>query len=181
MSQRTVHRLYFDFEKEEAWLNAMAAKGLHLVRYSWGAYTFEQGEPGEWIYRIQFLDDDARKPASSEYMALVADAGVETVDTHMNWAYFRRRAADGPFELFSDLGSRIAHYKRVLTFLGLMVVTQAPISVVLIAGVSRARWAPAWSVPLLVIQVTALMVFCVETFRLRRRVKALERQRQIFE
>jgi death-on-curing protein len=32
MSQRTVHRLYCDFEKEGAWLNAMAAKGLHLIR-----------------------------------------------------------------------------------------------------------------------------------------------------
>jgi hypothetical protein len=181
MSQRTVHRLYCDFEKEEAWLNAMAAKGLHLVHYSWGTYTFQQGELGEWIYRIQFLEKDARKPASSEYLAFVADAGVETVDTYMNWAYFRRRAASGPFELFSDLDSRIAHYQKVLTFLGLMVMTQAPISVVLLANVARGSWAPAWVVPLLVVQMSAFVAFCIQTFRMRKRVGTLERQRQVFE
>lgn len=181
MSQRTVHRLYCDFEKEEAWLNAMAAKGLNFVRYGWGRYTFERGVPGEWIYRIQFLEEDARKPASGGYLALVADAGVETVDTYMNWAYFRRRAAGGPFELFSDLDSRMAYYKRILTFFGLMALTQVPISVVLAANISRGSWAPAWSLPLFVVQVTALIVFCVQTFRLWRRVAALERQRQVFE
>ena len=30
----------------------------------------------------------------------------------MNWAFFRKKAADGPFEIYSDFESRVAHYKR---------------------------------------------------------------------
>lgn len=30
-----------------------------------------------------------------------------------NWVYFRKKTAEGPFELFSDLDSRLAHVERV--------------------------------------------------------------------
>ncbi|MBQ3859711.1 MAG: DUF2812 domain-containing protein, partial [Clostridia bacterium] len=50
---RTTVRKWFwgwDFDKEEAWLNEMAAKGLALVSVGLGRYEFEETEPGE--YRV---------------------------------------------------------------------------------------------------------------------------------
>ena len=58
MSGKVVYRFYSDYEKEERWLNEMASRGWHLVRYRLGGYHFEQGEPGEWIYRIELLPAD---------------------------------------------------------------------------------------------------------------------------
>jgi hypothetical protein len=46
-----------DFEKEEMWLNEMAAKGLALVAVGFGAYTFEESLPGEIHIRLELLDN----------------------------------------------------------------------------------------------------------------------------
>jgi len=35
-----------------------------------------------------------------------------------NWAFFRKKAADGPFEIYTDFESRVDHYKRVTYLLG---------------------------------------------------------------
>ena len=35
------------------------------------------------------------------------------MDTLLYWAYFRRATEDGPFELFSDVDSRVKHMKRI--------------------------------------------------------------------
>jgi len=41
------------------------------------------------------------------------EKGVEKVDTYRTWVYFRKKAVDGDFQIYSDLDSRIKHYKRV--------------------------------------------------------------------
>ena len=43
----------------------------------------------------------------------MAENGVERVASWIRWVYFRKRASDGPFDIYSDIGSRIAHYKRI--------------------------------------------------------------------
>lgn len=47
--RKTIHKLFFfwDFQKEEDWLNDMASIGLALVAVDGARYTFEQSEPGE--------------------------------------------------------------------------------------------------------------------------------------
>ena len=52
------------------------------------------------------------------FWQLMADYGVECVDTYMNWAFFRKKAAEGPFEIYSDFDSKIGHYKRVIYLMG---------------------------------------------------------------
>ena len=46
------------------------------------------------------------------------DYGIECVDTYTNWAFFRKKAADGPFEIYSDYESKVDHCKRVAYLLG---------------------------------------------------------------
>ncbi|MFC7686911.1 DUF2812 domain-containing protein [Ureibacillus sp. GCM10028918] len=40
---------------------------------------------------------------------------MELVKVVFNWAYFRKKAADGPFELYSDTTSKLAYLNRVLS------------------------------------------------------------------
>ena len=56
--RRTIFKIYpaWDFEREEKWLNEMAAKGLSLVAVGLFNYTFEETPPGEYKVRIELLE-----------------------------------------------------------------------------------------------------------------------------
>ena len=115
--KKRVFKIYTNYEKEETWLNEMAASGWHCVDYLFGRYLFEKGEPGAYIYRIQLLEYYTNHAESATYLEFLEDAGVEVIASHTRWVYLRKKAADGPFELFSDKESRIAHYKRIIYML----------------------------------------------------------------
>ena len=107
---RTIIRKWFwawDFDKEETWLNEMAAKGMALVGVGWCRYEFEPCEPGEYIVRLQMLEKKRTSQESAEYLAFLEETGAEHVGSWMDWVYLRRKASEGEFELFSDNASRI--------------------------------------------------------------------------
>jgi hypothetical protein len=116
--KHVVRKLFVDFEKEEKWLNEMAAKGLNFIDYSIGRYLFEEGKPGEYIYRLELLKEIPNHAESQAYIKFMEEAGVECVDTYMRWVYFRKKAEDGAFDLYSDYASRIKQYERVAWFVG---------------------------------------------------------------
>jgi len=180
MSTRTVHKLYWDFEKEEAWLNEQAAQGENLVRYRWGTYTLEQGAPGEWIYRIELLPESVGKPSSQRYLEFMRDAGVETVDTYLSWVYFRKPAADGPFELYSDMDSRIAHYTRVLTLYGTLTATLVATTVSGLHSVTT-NGLNFFTLPLFALQIAILLASASYALRVAARVRSLKAQKQLFD
>lgn len=103
----------WDFDKEEAWYNEMAAKGYNLSYIRPFQYYFQTGTPGEYIYRQELLDHLPSHPESESYIQFMEETGVELVCTYQRWAIFRRKAEDGAFDLFSDLDSRLKHLKRV--------------------------------------------------------------------
>jgi hypothetical protein len=111
-----VSRAFFNFEKEEIWLNNMAAKGLNFIDYNFFRYLFEEGTPGQYTYRIELLEKLPSHPESQAYIKFMEEAGVECVGSYLRWVYFRKKKADGPFDLYSDYDSRIKHYKRVAAF-----------------------------------------------------------------
>ena len=100
------------------------------MRYRLGSYHFEEGEPGAWVYRIELLPKPSRQRGEGrEYLSFLRGTGVEVVSTHLRWVYLRRPAALGPFELFSDLESRIGHYRRVLTLFTVIIAALVPAAV----------------------------------------------------
>jgi len=101
------------FEKEEKWLNQMSAKGLNLVKTVGFSYTFENGNPGEYTYRLELLKYMPDHPESAKYLEFLAETGIEYVASYMRWVYLRKKKADGDFELYSDLPSKLRHYKRI--------------------------------------------------------------------
>ncbi|MDH4140958.1 MAG: DUF2812 domain-containing protein [Coriobacteriia bacterium] len=184
MIARTVHKLFWDFDKEERWLNEMAARGLNLVNHRWGTYEFETGTPGQWIYRIQFLEVEARKPASREYIDFVTETGAEPVDTHTHRVYFRKHAADGPFELFTDLDSRLAYYRRILTFYSTftwMLVMLMVVAVSKVVNLAEEAIGRFWGLPIFIPYVVLMVVFFTHMMRLAKRVRELEARRALEE
>lgn len=111
--KKKVHKMYYDYLKEENWLNEMASKGLALVDYNWATYTFEDSRPGEYTYRIELLDHMATHPSSHNYLEFLEDSGVEVVATFTWWAFLRKKTESGPFEIYSDNASRITQLKKV--------------------------------------------------------------------
>lgn len=181
MRHKVVRRLYWDFENEERWLNSMAAKGQALVHYGWATYTFEPSTPGEWIYRIELLAQLKSKPESQGYLAFMAEAGVQVVATHWRWVYFRKPAVEGSFEVFSDLDSRITHYKRVLALFVSLFAALVPITIVNTINVSRGELTLAFVLPLFSVQLAVFVLLAVQGVRMARRVRSLEAQKQLFE
>ena len=95
----------------------MAAKGLALVAVGFCRYEFEDCTPGEYQYRIEFLKYVPTHPESQQYIKFIEDTGAEQIGSYMRWVYFRKKTADGPFDLFSDLTSRIHHLNRIISLL----------------------------------------------------------------
>lgn len=111
-----IRKAYWNPEKEENWLNEMAAKGMALTDYSWCRYVFEDCNNGEYIYRIELLDNTAKHSESISYIKFLEDTGVEFVASYWRWIFLRKKAADGPFDLYSDLDSKIKYYKKIRSF-----------------------------------------------------------------
>ena len=100
-------RLYYDKDKETVWLNKMASEGWALKSFFAGFYKFEPCEKGEYIYQIDF------GTAGKEYRDFMQELGVEIVVRWGYWIILRKRAADGPFELYTDVDSQIEHYRKI--------------------------------------------------------------------
>ena len=110
MAERITQRKWFwvwEFEKEERWLNEMAMNGWVLADVGFCRYTFERCEPGEYTIRLEM------HPADQAYLDFMAETGAEYVARYFQWLYFRKRAEDGSFDLFSDIDSRIGHLDKI--------------------------------------------------------------------
>ena len=114
-------RIFINYEKEEKWLNEMAQKGYHLVKYSLTKYTFEEGEAGKYIYLIQYVGNNTDEE-NEEYFQIMKDSNVELITYAMNWAIFRKKTEDGPFNIFSDYASKIQHYYSISKMLGILTL-----------------------------------------------------------
>lgn len=110
MEETRVIRKWFwvwEFEKEERWLNQMAASGWVLESVGLCRYTFRRCQGGEYTVRLEL------HPNEPEYLQFMADTGAEYLGRVAGWIYFRMRAENGSFELFSDIDSRIGHLERI--------------------------------------------------------------------
>jgi len=128
----TVRKIYTigAYEKEEKWLNEMAAKGMMLTDVGFCRYVFEEGTPGEYIYRLELLNHLPSHAESVAYIKFFEETGVEYVSTILRWVYFRKKTEDGPFEIYSDINSRISHYKRVTSIANIASVLLFLLSIV---------------------------------------------------
>ena len=109
-------RLLFDKDVEQAWLNDMCRNGWALKNFHMGVYTFESCQPGEYIYQVDLLPGNGFQPSDPEgYAEFMDEVGIEVVCRWFRWVILRKQAADGPFDIYTDVGSRIQQYSRIRT------------------------------------------------------------------
>lgn len=111
-----VWKAFYDFEKEEIWLNEMSAKGMALSDYSWCRYVFQETPNSEYSYRVELLEYLPKHAESIAYLRFLEENGVECAAMYWRWVYLRKKTSEGAFELYSDIKSKINYYKRILLF-----------------------------------------------------------------
>lgn len=113
--KHTVYKVFTvaEFEKEENWLNEMSAKGLQLTDVGLCRYVFEEGIHSEYVYRLELLENMPAHPESAAYIRFMEEMGVEHVGSMLRWVYFRKKASDTPFDIYSDLDSKTRHFRRI--------------------------------------------------------------------
>jgi hypothetical protein len=176
-----VWKPYWNYLREEQWLNEMPAKGLAMYDYTWCRYVFEDAPKGEYLYRIELLEHRATLPESRNYIAFLEEAGVEFVASYLNWAYFRKKAADGPFELYTDFDSKLKHFRRVAAlWTGFTILEFFAGIMNILIGVLE----PSGSTTNLVlgIGVTSLgFMFVMLTWQVRMKIRQLKKEKRIRE
>ncbi|MDR0461603.1 MAG: DUF2812 domain-containing protein [Nitrososphaerota archaeon] len=180
-----IWKAFWDYEKEEKWLNEKVAKGFAMTAYSWCHYTFENCVPGEYIYRIELLEHGINHPESRRYIQFMEENCVEHVDTYRTWVYFRKKVTDGGFQIYSDLDSRIKHYKRIAdTWLVIgcaeLCISFSPIGMFITALENGSRYVITNAAIMILILSTAIM-FLRLWWRYTKKIKLLKRNRTVQE
>ncbi|UWG96635.1 DUF2812 domain-containing protein [Dehalobacter sp. DCM] len=115
-------RLYYDKDAEQDWLQKMCLEGWALKQFFLGFYTFVPCEPGEYNYQIDILDN--WHGDKTDYATFMEEAGVEVVGQWWRWVFLRKKAADGPFEMYTDAQSKIAQYRKIKRFFTVFLVIE---------------------------------------------------------
>ena len=117
---RQVIRKWFwawEFDKEEQWLDDMAAQGKALISARYATYEYEDSAPGEYAVRLEMLEPAPDSPEGRQYIEFVESTGAQYIGKVMKWVYFRKKTADGPFELHGDNATRIKHLGSIIRLL----------------------------------------------------------------
>lgn len=109
-----------EYKKEQEWLSAHHKNGWKLLKATLpGIYTFEQCEPEEVVYQLDYNQDgNAHK---REYIQMFEDCNWEYITDMVGYSYFRKPAKfmDGEEGIFCDDASRMDMIERV--FKGKMI------------------------------------------------------------
>lgn len=184
--KHVIRKLYYNYEKEEKWLNEMALKGMALSNYSWCKYAFEDCEPGEYIYRIELLGNLPTHPNSIAYIKFMQEIGVEHVASYMRWVYFRKKASEGQFDLYSDIESRITHYKRINLLWSILALAESLIgglSIIIMVTVSIMNGYPIGISSIIIgaLPIIIGFLFLYIDIPIRKKIKDLVKEKNIRE
>ena len=177
--QRVMHRLVWawDFDREEDWLNAWAARGLALVDVCGIRYVFEEGAPGEYEYRLELLEHTAGSSEGRCYLDFLRDLDIECVGTYGRWAYLRRPRDGAPFDLFSDIDSKIAHLRRIEVLVLAVLLVQVTTAASLL---HRGSFLPEM-LPIAVLWAAIMILMACGFVRIARKLRRLKRERAVRE
>ena len=169
---------FWDFDKEEQWLNEMVVKGLCLSGRGFCRYDFEDCAPGEYQIRTEVLEDHDEQPRVKKYIQFVEETGAEKVAFRLRTVYFRKKTADGPFELYSDLTSRLKYVDRVLS----LMLIFGPLSLLYVLRVLLASAGQIDGFVVVLLPLLAANLLCTwGCWKLCQTRKKLKAQQQIHE
>jgi len=125
-------RFFLDFEKEERWLNQMAAEGFELVGKS-VAYRFRPSKPENAIIKIDYriFKNEAH---FQDYCALFEDSGWKHIagTRKSGTQYFKKVDRGASEDIFSDVDSKAGRYKRMSQMYIALSLMYLPIFIALV-------------------------------------------------
>lgn len=140
---KTVFRYFFDFlDGQKKWLNSMAEQGYRLKKCGRMTYTFDECNPNEYEYTVEFIGDISYSKGK-DYCGYLKSMGFRTFakNINLNFSYGKikwrpyakamgqiatspggfnkellilEKKRDGkPFELHTDVRDKLDTYKTV--------------------------------------------------------------------
>ena len=107
-------KLTFDKDLEQDWLNDLCREGWAMTGFIAGFFVFTPCQPGEYIYQTDLPPGHGLRAKNfKEYAEFMEETGVEVVQRWFRWVFLRKRSADGPFEIYTDIDSQIQMYRRM--------------------------------------------------------------------
>jgi Protein of unknown function (DUF2812). len=124
--RHTVHKVFLStqYEKEEQWINEMSAKGLALIAVGFFKYIFEDETPGKYSYKLELLNKLPSSVESNSYLTFLEDTGIKHIGSIFWWVYLRKRTEDGPFDLYSDIASKLKYLRRLRIFFIMLTILE---------------------------------------------------------
>jgi hypothetical protein len=90
---RTVFKCFFDFlDGQEKWLNSMTERGYRLKKCGIITYVFDECEPNEYCYAVEFVGDQSYAKAK-KYCKYLESMGFRTFtkNNNLNFSYGKVR------------------------------------------------------------------------------------------
>lgn len=154
-------RLYFNKDKETEYLNTMAEKGYAMTGFCAGFYSFDRCPPGEYIYQVDITEGFFR--VSNDYREFMREMGVEIICLWGPWVILRKKAAEGPFVLYTDVESSIEHYEKIRKLFKIVIILE--IICITLEAISSTRGTDSFSAGLPLAVSCLLAVFILILLR----------------
>jgi hypothetical protein len=167
-------KLYFDKDLEEDWLKEMSLKGWAFKNFFLGVYTFEACEPGEYNYQIDLLDN--WKGDKDDFASFMEESGVEVISQWYRWVYIRKKASDGPFEMYTDVDSKITQYNRIKRFFTVGLIVETICFFVELSAAVEMHSGMVWAVTAFVGMVA--LAFLKIVWKCEWKIKQLQREKK---
>jgi hypothetical protein len=172
MTERMTKYRWFwvwDFEKEERWLNEMAANGWTLVEVGYCRYTFEKTDDNEYTVRLEM------HPFDEDYIGFMEQTGAEYIGRVLQWVYFRKKSELGRFDIFSDLDSRISHLSKIHKMILMLGLAN------LIIGIANLLSSRSINSAVAVFNLLVATLLMYGVGRMQGKIEYLENERQLRE
>jgi hypothetical protein len=176
---KTVFKAIFAWEdeKEEQWLENMAAEGWRLESVAPFFYKFHQMAPEEVVYRLDYkntLDKDY-----ADYSTIFCDSGWELVAGMSNWHYYHINPQNTRVpEIYNSNRAKSQKYRRLLVGLLPLVVIYVTLfnPALNIFGSNASSTGTLFSKVIEIFLAAFLLFFVYVVIRLWYKIKKLESQ-----
>ena len=98
-------------EEMERYLNEMSHEGWQCCEIVRDELHFVRGEQDEYTYRVQYFYE-SRDGEKDDYLRTLGETGAALVGEYGEVLILRKKTADGAFELYSDLDSKITALEK---------------------------------------------------------------------
>lgn len=168
------YRLFWSWqtEKEERWLNEMSGKGFQLTSAEYVRYEFVVDHSRCYEYQVEFVDEMPSEEIPLHYAQILSEMNAEYVGSTNQWAYFRRDASLGGFELHPDVDSKIEQSSKLLTIASGVLLANG---IVLASNVLQLL---GFGLVMIIVQGIACLPLLFVIVRVNSRIRRLKKQKR---